>query len=475
MKKSMRCIVTLLIAVTLFGSLMVGCSQDKKEDTVATPEKKTASTEKENGKKEETKKTKVVWWTHQRHDMDFMKAEVEKFMVENPDIEIEYNIQTENYRQNLELSFQSGQAPDVFHAGATKYYYDRDMLAPLDEYITDNHKARFGDMLYMENSNYIDGHVYSMPNNGNIFRMAYNQDLMKKAGIAEPPKTLSEFVEFTGKITEVGKADGIYGFAMNLKKPSSAFPRSIDKIAEASGLQPYDYTTGTFDFGRMKPIILAFKEMYDKGYMFPGVEALDIDPLRSQFAEGKIGCYLSAHWEVGVYNQQFPTDVDWAATPVPVVDGYEGKGKVGVTGAGSWLGISSQSKVKDEAFRVLDYFYRDELLVEYHDRGLGFSVVPSIMEQVAEPTVKGAEFYQFNTDLDRFWETTPARFGWNTHTDLTPEGKGYADVFAAVILGATDIDEAIEDLNKRFNAGLDKAVEKGEMERVIIPDFDATK
>lgn len=39
--------------------------------------------------------------------------------------------------------------------------------------------------------------------------------------------------------------------------------------------------------------------------MLPGVESLDIDPLRAQFAEGKIGMYMSYSSEPGVYKNQF--------------------------------------------------------------------------------------------------------------------------------------------------------------------------
>lgn len=471
MKKRISHVCSLMIVLTIFVNLLAGCSKSDNAESTTSNKGEKASVSKE----EKKEKTKVVWWTHQRHDMDFMQEHVEKFVKENEDIEIEYVIQTENYGQNLELSFQSGQAPDIFSTGNAKYNVDREMIAPLDDFLTDEHKERFGDLLYVENSNYVDGKTYSLPNVGNIFRFVYNKDLMKKAGITEVPTTLSELVEYAEKVSEVGKDEGAYGFAINLKSAAGAFSRSIDKIAEASGLQPYDYKTGQYDFGRMKPIILAFKEMYEKGHMFPGVEALDMDPLRSQFAEGKIGSYLSAHWEVGVYNNQFPTEVDWAAAPVPVVEGFEGKGKAGVSKAGCWQGISSQSKVKETAFKVLDYFYSEEVLVGYHNNGLGFSIVPSVMEKVDEPTVKGAKDFLFNTEIDRFWEVAPSSFGWCPSNELKPEGKVYADVFTGVILGATDIDDAIEDLNKRYNASYDKAIEKGKMERIILPDFDASK
>ena len=51
------------------------------------------------------------------------------------------------------------------------------------------------------------------------------------------------------------------------------------------------------------------------------------------------------------------------------------------------------------------------------------------------------------------------------------EGKDYDTVCVECIFGMTDIDEAIEDLNTRYNAAYDKSIENGE-ERIIYPNFD---
>jgi len=285
MKNNVMKYLSILVVVAMMSTLFVACG--KKEEQAATDVKKTekvadTKTGTDEKKEEPVEKTKLVWWTHQRHDMDFMQEKVNAFMAENPDIEIEYVVMTDNYAQNLELAFQSGDEPDIFSMrGTAAYYHDREMIAPLDEYITADHRERFGKLLEIVDNNYVDGHTYSFPNFGNIFRAVYNKDLMDKAGITKIPTTLSEYVEAITKMTEVGKADGQYGFAINLKTPGGAFNRAIDKIAEASGLQPYDYTTGKYDFSGMKPIVSAFAKMYKDNLMFPGVELLGMDPLRS--------------------------------------------------------------------------------------------------------------------------------------------------------------------------------------------------
>src|SRR5450756_1810172 len=55
------------------------------------------------------------------------------------------------------------------------------------------------------------------------------------SGIAEVPKTIADMVADSKQITTKLKSDGVYGFAANLKSPSSAITRSIIQILERSG------------------------------------------------------------------------------------------------------------------------------------------------------------------------------------------------------------------------------------------------
>lgn len=69
----------------------------------------------------------------------------------------------------------------------------------------------------IDNVNRFDGKVYSLPNTGLTMRLVYNKDIFTKAGIQNPPVSLQEMVDDAKKITEAGKSEGIYGFALNFK------------------------------------------------------------------------------------------------------------------------------------------------------------------------------------------------------------------------------------------------------------------
>lgn len=410
-------------------------------------------------------KTKLVYWTGDRHDSEFIKEKVDDFNRTNSDgIEVELVVKGDDFDQALDMSFQTSEAPDVIRVkeNTIQTFYKKGYLAPIDDYLTDELRAEFPQMDVL---NSFDGKRYSLPNYGTTMRLIYNKELFQKAGIASPPATLAELVEDAKKITAVGKANGEYGFAQNFKSPGSALGRSARVIAEMSGYGGfgYDFKTARYDFTPFKPIIEAFKQMKDDGSMLPGVESLDIDPLRAQFAEGKIGMYLSFSAEAGVYQSQFPAKIEWAAAPAPTIDGNV-KGASGFLG-GQWLAISSQSAHKEAAWTFMSYMYGDPILQQYQEKGFGISMVPAVSEVAAKPEVYGIDGFLPNAH-DGVWPVYPA---------VPVQGAKSDDVFFKYILDGGDLDALIADLNKRYNTALDAAIASGDVVASPDPAFDPAK
>lgn len=413
-------------------------------------------------------KTKLVFWTFDRHDAQFIKEKVDQYNQTNTDnIEVVVTSMAENYVQAVDISSSSNQMPDILRPNqdTTIPFVKKGYLEPLDSYLTPEMKEKFGPVL-QDQVNQFDGKVYTLPNFGYTLRLVYNKDLFDKAGITAPPTTLDEMVEDAKKITEVGKADGQYGFALNFKSPKSALDRSAREILQLSGHDGFGFNQNTaeFDFTYYKPIIEAFKKMKEDGSMLPGVESLDIDPLRAQFAQGKIGMYLSYSAEPGVYKNQFPTTINWGAAQAPTIDGTV-KGAAGFANSGQWLAISSTSKHKDAAWKFLTYMYSDEVLQPYHEQGYGLSSIPEIAAKAKNPELNGVEGFLL-TKNDALWPVSPA---------VTVQGLNYGDVFLKYMIGGGDIDDMIKDLNTRYNDALKKAVEAGEVSVKANPDFDPLK
>ena len=461
-----------LCAMLVLAFALSACSSNKSQDQASGSSSAPTQSDKQDAQSAapapDGKKTKLVFWTFDRHDASFIQEVVDKYNATNTDnIQVDMKSMAENYAQSVDIAFASEQSPDILRPNQDTMipFMKKNYLEPLDGYLTDEMKAKF-EPTFQDEVNRFNGKIYSLPNFGYTLRLVYNEELFDKAGIKEPPKSLDELVAAAKKITEVGKADGQYGFALNFKSPKSALDRSAREILQLSGYDGFgfDERTGKFDFEPYKAVIEAFRQMKDDGSMLPGVESLDIDPLRAQFAEGKIGMYLSYSAELGVYSSQFPAKIKWAAALAPTIDG-EIKGTSGFANSGQWFGISSQSKHKDEAWKFLSYMYSDETLQTYHEKGLGMSAVPVIAARAQAPQIAGVEGFLISK-YDALWPLAPT---------VTVEGLNYGDAFLKYMLGSGNLDEIANDLTRRYNAALDKAIASGEVAVKPDPNFDPMK
>ncbi len=455
--------------VTVMAASTAACGNSNSNDKESAPATSTASASASVSPSAPSGEKKVItYWTDDRHDQEYIKQVIDEFNTTNTDnIEVELTVLSENYNQSVDIAFSSNQAPDVLRlkSANTGTFVKKGYLAPIDEYMTDELKAKFSSVL-LNDVNVFGGKLYSLPNSGLTLRLVYNKDLFQQAGIANPPKSLQEMVDDAKKITEMGKKDGVYGFALNFKNPKSAFDRSIREILSLSGYQGlgFDFKTGQFDFGPYSQVIEYFKQMQEDGSVIPGAETLDIDPMRAQFAAGKIGMYLSFSTEPGVYKDQFPTTINWGGALAPTLDGQI-KGTSEIVSAGTWLGISQTSKNKDAAWKFMEYMHQDSILTAYHEQGFGIAVVPSIAATAKQPDIAGMEGFLVGEN-DSLWPAAPS---------VTPEGANYGDEFFKYVLSGGKLQDITADLNARYNDALAKAVAKGDVTVTPDPAFDPSK
>ena len=194
------------------------------------------------------------------------------------------------------------------------------------------------------------------------FILFYNKEIFDRVGIENPPETLEEMVEDAKLITSELAGEGIYGFAENMKSASSGLNRSmiVGLQSETGAPMGYDFEKGEYDFTTWADELKLWTELLSDECAFPGCESLDIDPLRTQFAAGKIGMYMSySHAEPGVYANQFPMDSDkWDCAPIPTVGGKK-LGKQYFSGTSGYL-LNAKSENLEKAYQVYHDIFTTE-------------------------------------------------------------------------------------------------------------------
>lgn len=459
-------------AVTTALALLAGCGGATSSTSSSTADVGSASAPAASGD------TKVITvWTKDRADSEYMTAAVDEYNATNTHgYIVEYQIYSDNYPSAINLAFQNGEAPDimVYQSDMFQSWVNAGKFADLTPFMDDEFKETFGDNIY-EGINQIDGKIYYVPTACTVTRLFYNTEIFERVGIENPPATLEEMVEDAKLITSELSGEGIYGFAANMKSPSSALSRSFDMMAQMSeGIHKgYDFAAGQYDFTKLADLIEIWQELMSPECAFPGCESLDIDPLRTQFADGKIGMYISfTHAEPGVYANQFPMDSSkWAVADIPTLTGTQ----VGAETFQAMNGycLNAESKNLEDAWTVYRELFADvDLLAGYYSAGLGISLVPAAIEK-ATP----AECYSLNPklliqDTDAIWPKTPQESNVDA---VVVEGEDMYNTFASLIwndASEAEIASTLQDLTDRYNAALQQGIEEGVGSEVVNPDFD---
>lgn len=418
-----------------------------------------------------SEKKVVEIWTNDRHDLDYINKKIEEYNATNQDnIEIKQTVVTDDYFNMLTMAKTSGTAPDIatLNGGAAQFdlktFVDSGIIRPLNEFLDKASES------YVENTDY-KNHVYEGINaiGEDIYwvptgqrsgtRILYNKTLFEKAGITEFPKTLSEMVDAAKTITEQGEGK-YYGYATTVNAPIA---RCLEGIAEKSGqnLYGYDYVNGKFDFSGYKPIIEEFQKMFTDGSVLPGSASQQVDAMRAQFAAGNVAMWPNASQEAGVFTNQFPIDTfEWGVAELPTLDGEIHGAQTAQPQKGYIM--MADTDVPQEAWKVIEYFASEEFLKEYYESGFSLPISEH-MSNIIDSTKSGRiqDFGRYN--YESVYPLPPS---------VTVQGEDSKTVLWSATMGERDIDEAIEDLNKRYNEALERDLKMGKVKRVVVKDFD---
>ena len=239
---------------------------------------------------------------------------------------------------------------------------------------------------------------------------------------------------------------------------------------ETGFVRGYDFAKGEYDFTPWTDSLKLWKELLSEESAFPGCESLDIDPLRTQFAAGKIGMYMSySHAEPGVYQNQFPMDSDkWDCVPIPTVAGKTA-GKQYFTGTGGYV-LNAKSPNVEKAFKVYkDIFANEDYLIGYYEGGFGVSILPSVLEKAKPSEDFQNKEWLLITDIDSLLPKPP-------HTafasGMVVEGEDMYKTCESIYYGNADIEATLKDLTERYNKSYEEAVKNGTGHEIKIAGYD---
>ncbi|HET6518345.1 MAG TPA: sugar ABC transporter substrate-binding protein, partial [Geminicoccaceae bacterium] len=329
------------------------------------------------------------------------------FEQENPDIDVRIEVVNwDPLLQKLTTDIAGGTAPDVSIIG-TRWLLDfaaQGVAEPLDGYMTDEFKARFIDA-FLEPS-VIDGQTYGLPVAASARAMYYNERLFERAGIAEPPATWDGLREAARKISDLG--DDTYGFGIQGKEIETDAYWYYALWTHGGELIEDDGTSGVDGEAAVRAANL-YKGMIDEGLTQPGVTNYNREEMQDLFKQGRLGMILTGPWLRGQMREEAP-DVAYGVAPIP-----EGttKATYGVTDS---IIMFSTSEVKDEAWKFMEFAFREDFRKEFTSKEGFLPVLKAVAE---DPAFAGDEELAAFVDMLPNAKFAPTIENWEEIADIT--------------------------------------------------------
>ena len=410
--------------------------------------------------------TTIRVWTNDAHnklECDDMVAKFNSGIGAQKGVRVEYTVYGADWDTAMNLALSTGREPELFKGASNiGVFQSEGKLLPWKEIpgIDDILKAQ--EQYHINRSTIFDGDVYSVALYGWSTGFHYNKSLLQRAGYSAPPKTWAEFEEAAIKISQL-EPGKIYGYAMPLTWWPD-FRTWIIEVAAASSIGHcyYDHANGRYNSADYTPYYEMLSRIREAGAMFPGMENLSDDQMRAQFAAGNIGFIHGGGWNVGVLYDQFPFQGDplgWDYATLPLQDPNVSYATPMFSGASIYASaqLRNDRDKLSKVGEVIRLFCGDEMQMLLMTNGKNLPLRPDLAARAAPSDRPQWSSYGRAAPVTITLPDMP-------HDYLAPEGADLNNVMAQIVTGQIkipDIRSALEDLDRRYNAALQQAFDRG--------------
>ena len=343
-------------------------------------------------------------------DADFWNGKFDAFEEENNcTINLEILSWTA-YATQIYTGLLSDEGPDVVYVTETYDLIDAGLLAPLDEYLTDEDYEKY---LYLEQGAYnSDGQLCTFPMMaGNPCVVFYNMDMLEAAGITELPTTWDEFMDVCLTLKEANP--DVWPFI-------SSWGASNGVSAMLAGFWPFFFQAGgtvldeegnlNLDSDATLEALTYINSFKENGIFDDSIVSMD-DP-NGHFVNGEAAIIINGTGNASTFTE---AGITWQCQL-----GLEGPAGMATNMSVDSLAISSYCEDKALAAELIKYITSAECMDEYHSEIYG---MPSL-----------------TTDAT-YTEPEPFQSMYNDYSDVmysVPSYEGsasFADYFQAQVQG----------------------------------------
>lgn len=233
----------------------------------------------------------------------------------------------------------------------------------------------------------IDGTLYGVPFGSNCLSLYYNADMLKEAGIANPPTTWDELKDAAVKLTK----DNVTGLAFcSLQNEEGTF-----------NFLPWLWSTGASSYemdseGGVKALTFV-SELVESGAMSKECINWTQGDVMNQFISGNVAMMVNGPWQIPTMREEAP-DLNWDVTMIPkdaefasdiggenwavIAGGNE-------TGALDFLEFVTQQEQVTFMMNTMGYISSDKEIAAAQFNGEGEEVYKKFVEQLEYAHARG--------------------------------------------------------------------------------------
>jgi multiple sugar transport system substrate-binding protein len=366
-----------------------------------------------------------------------------EFERRNPDIKVDLQLLPWlSAHEKLLTAFAGDALPDVCPLGNTwiPEFAELGALEPLNDNIAATPGFNTQDFFPgVWDSGVVEGRVYAVPWYVETRLPFYRIDMLRKAGIRQPPKSWDEWRTAMAAVKrEAGP--GNYSILMPLNEFEPLLSLAIQ---QPEPLLRDDGRYGNFRSAGFKQSLGFYKEMFDKRWA-PLATSNQISNVWDEFGKGFFSFYISGPWNIAKFKERLPPaqQDDWMTMPLP---GPNGPGASLANGT-SFV-VFRDSPRKAAAWKLIRYLSSPEIQAQFHALT---GDLPSRRSPWTTPGLARDPYAKaFREQLERAVPTPKVPEWERIATEMRLVGELVAN-------GRMDVDQAAAELDRRTDLILEK-------------------
>ena len=289
------------------------------------------------------------------------------------------------------------------------------------------------------NTSVVDGTLVGIPWYVDTRLLFYRKDLLRDAGVGQPPRTWAEWEQAMAAVKAHVGPDR-YAILM----PLNEFEQQLSFALQQDDplLRDHD-TRGNFESPGFRRTLGFYANMFEQGWA-PKMSETQISNVWDEFFNGFYAFYLSGPWNIREFRKRQPPALEgqWGTMPLP---GPDGPG-AGIAG-GTSLVVFRDSPRQQQAWKLIEFLSRPDIQQRFHAM---IGDLPPRRSTWEHPALARDEFaHAFRDQLERV-KPTPKVLEWER---IVQEMRIATE---RVVRGGQPQDQALEELDQRVDAILEK-------------------